>query len=70
MFDWKHGIAPHPMQGIWASSPATGDVSWGLSSSGGTWVIFSSYSVDGPAKLHFLQQSQDSCLVRTDTSGI
>ena len=35
----------------------------------GTWGIFSSYNRDGRSKLHLLQQSQDSCLVRTDTSG-
>ena len=28
MFDWKHGIALHPMQGIWASSPAEEGVAW------------------------------------------
>ena len=33
----------------------------------GTWVIISSYSGDGHLKLQFVQQSQDSCLVRTDT---
>ena len=36
----------------------------------GTWVVFSSYSGDGRSKLHFVQRSQDSFLVRTDTSGI
>ena len=36
----------------------------------GTWGIFSSYSRDGHSKLHFVQRSQDSCLVTTDTSGI
>ena len=36
----------------------------------GTWGIFSSYSGDGHSKLHFVQQSKDSCLVTTDTSGI
>ena len=36
----------------------------------GTWGIFSSYSWDGHSKLHFVQGSQDSCLVMTDTSGI
>ena len=35
-----------------------------------TWGIFSSYCGDGHSKLHFLQRSQDSCLVTTDTSGI
>ena len=28
MSDFEQGIALHPMQGIWASSPAEGDVSW------------------------------------------
>ena len=35
-----------------------------------TCGIFSSYSGDGHSKLHFVQRSQDSCLVSTDTSGI
>ena len=35
----------------------------------GTWCIFSSYGVDGHLKLGFVQRSQDSCLVMTDTSG-
>ena len=34
MFDWEHRIALHPMQGIWASSPAEGDVSWDFSTCG------------------------------------
>ena len=32
MFDWEHGIALHPMQGIRPSSPAEGYVSWDFSS--------------------------------------
>ena len=36
----------------------------------GTWVIFLSNSGDGHSKLHFVQRSQDSCLVMTDTSRI
>ena len=32
MFDWEHRIALHPMQGIRASSPGEGDVSWDFSS--------------------------------------
>ena len=70
MFDWEHGIALHPMQGIWASSPADG-MSHGISRvAAGTWEIFSSYSGDRHSKLHFVQQIQYSCLVRMDTSGI
>ena len=34
MFDWEHGIALQPMQGIQASSPAEGDVSWDFLSCG------------------------------------
>ena len=34
-----------------------------------TCCIFSSYSGDGHLKLWFVQQSQDSCLVMTVTSG-
>ena len=36
----------------------------------GTWGIFASYSGDGHSKLHFVQRSQDSCVVMRDTSGI
>ena len=35
----------------------------------GTWCIFSSYGGDGYMKLGFVQRSQYSCLVLTDTSG-
>ena len=34
MFDWEHGIALQPRQGIRASSPAEGYVSWDFSSCG------------------------------------
>ena len=58
------------MQGIWTSSYARG-MSHGISRiATGTWGIFSSYSRDGLSKLHFVQRSQNSCLVRTETSGI
>ena len=69
MFDWEHGIALHPLQWIRAITPAEGDVSWDFSIAAGTWGIFSTYSGDGRSKLHLVQRSQDSCLVRTDTSG-
>ena len=36
----------------------------------GTCSIISSHGVDGHLKLGFFQQSQDSCLVSTETSGI
>ena len=34
MFHWEHGIALHTVQGIRASSPTEGDVSWDFSSCG------------------------------------
>ena len=36
---------------------------------GGTWVIISVYCGDGPSKLVFVQQRQDTCLVARDMSG-
>ena len=46
-------------------------VSHGISQvAAGTWGIFLSYSWDAHLKLHFVQRSQDPCLVRKDTSGI
>ena len=35
----------------------------------GTWGIFSSYNGDGPSKIVFVQQRQDSSLDARDTSG-
>ena len=35
----------------------------------GTWGIFSRYGRDGPSKLVFVQQHQDSCLVLRETLG-
>ena len=35
----------------------------------GTWFIFSSYGGYGHLKVGFVQRSQDSSLVMTDTSG-
>ena len=55
------GIEPH--------LPARG-MSHGISRvAAGTWGIFLSYNRDGHSKLHFVQRSQDSCLVRTETSA-
>ena len=36
----------------------------------GTWGIYASYSGDSHLKLHFVQRSQESCVVMRDTSGI
>ena len=69
-FNWEYDIALHEMQGNQASSPGEG-MCHGISRVAAvTWGIFSSYSRDGHSKLHFVQRSQESCLVTMDTSGI
>ena len=70
MFDWEYGIFCTQRGGIEPHLPARG-MSHGISHvATGTWDIFSSYSGDGHSKLHFVQRSQDSCLIMMDTSGI
>ena len=69
-FDSEYVIALQAMQGNRASSPGEGDVSWDFSSCGRNLGIFASSSRDGHSKLHFVQRSQDSCVVMRDTSGI
>ena len=70
MFDWEYDMALHEIQGNVASSPARGMCHVISRVVAERWVIFLSYSRDGHSKLHFVQRSQDSCLVTTDTSGI
>ena len=56
------GIGPHLV--VWGKSQCYSQVAMG------TWVMFSSYSGDGPSKLVLVQRRQDSCLVTRDNSGI
>ena len=70
VFDRELGIALHVMQGNRASCPGEGEVHTISRVAAGTWGIFASYSGDGHSKLHFVQRSQDTCLVMRDTSGI
>ena len=70
MVDWEHGSAVHAMQGNQVSSRVVGKISWISRVVAGTWGIFASYGRDGHSKLEFVQQSHDSCLVMTHTSGI
>ena len=70
VFEWEHGIALHAMKGNRASFPSEGDVSYDFSSCGRNLGYNLEYSGDGHLKLHFVQQSQDSCVVMIDTSGI
>ena len=70
VFNWEYDIALHKMREIKPHLPARG-MCHGISRvAAGMWGIFSNYSGDGHSKLHFVQQSQDSYLVTTDTSGI
>ena len=69
VFDWEHGTPQHEMQGNQASSCGEGEVSSDFSSCGRHLVYILSYSGDGHLKLVFIQRSQDSSLVITDTSG-
>ena len=68
-FDWENGIALHAMQGNRASFPSEGDVSYDLSSFGRNLGYICELQWDGHSKLHFVQRSQDSCVVMRDTSG-
>ena len=70
MFDWEHRIVLKECRGVGSHLPARGK-SHGFSRfAAGTWGIFSSYGVDDPSKLVFVQRCQDSCLLWWDTSGI
>ena len=70
MFDWEYGIALHAMPWNRASSPGEGDVSWDFSICGRNLGYILELHENGHWKLHFVQRSQDSCLLTTDTSGI
>ena len=70
MFDWEHGIALHPMQGILASSPAEGDVSWDFSSCSRNLGYILELQRGWPFETPLSTESQDCCLVRMDPSGI
>ena len=70
VFDWEYGIALHAMQGNRALFPSEWDVSYDSRVAAETLGIFASYNGDGHSKFHFVQRSQDSCVVMRDTSEI
>ena len=70
MFDWENIIVLHPMQGNQALSHAEGDVSWDISSCYRNLGHIRELQQDGHSKLHFVQRSQDSCVVMRDTTEI
>ena len=70
VFDGKSGLLFMQCRGIEPHFPARGMSHTNSRVAAGTWGIFSSYSGDGHWKLHFVQRSQNSCVVMRDTSGI
>ena len=69
MFDWEHGIALHAMKGNQASSLGKG-TSHGFLELWWEPGYILELRGDCHSKLEFVQQSQDSYLVTTNTSGI
>ena len=68
MFNWEYDIALTKCIEIKPHLPGRGMCPGISRVAAGTWGIFSSYSWDGHSKLHFVQGSQDSCLITTDNS--
>ena len=69
IFNWEHGTPQHERQGNRPHLAASGKAHEVSRVAAGTWCILLSYGGDGHLKLGFVQRSQDSCLVITDTSG-
>ena len=55
MFDWEHHIAVQAMQGNWPHLEARENSHVFSRDATGTWCIFSSYGIDDPSKLMFVQ---------------
>ena len=70
MFDWEHSIALNAMQGKRASSPGEGEVSYVFLCCGKNLRYILELRQGWPFETEFVQQSQDSCLAMTDSSGI
>ena len=70
VFDLQYVLSVHAKQGNEPHVPARCMSHTSSRVAAGTWGIFASYSGDGHSKLHFVQRSQDSCVVVRDTSGI
>ena len=68
--DMKHDPNLSNCRGIEPHFPARGMSHTISRVAASTWGIFASYSRDGHSKLHFVQRSQESCIVMRDTSGI
>ena len=69
IFEWKTELLSMKCRGIGPHHAARGKSHEFSRVAADTWCIFSSYGGDGHLKFGFVQRSQDSCLVKTDTSG-
>ena len=70
MLDWNTGFLCMQCRGIEPHFPVRGMSHTISRVAARTWAIYVSYSGDGHSKLHFVQRSQESCVVMRDTSGI
>ena len=70
MFDGKSGLFFMQCRGIEPPFPARGMSHTVSRVAAKTCGIYASYSGDGHSKVHFVQRSQDTCVVMRDTSGI
>ena len=70
VFDWDTGLLCMQCRGIEPHVQTRGMAHMISRVAAGTWGIFVSYSGDGHFKLHYVQRSQDSCVVMRDTTGI
>ena len=70
MVDWNTGLLCMQCSGIEPHFPARGMSHTISRVAARTWDIYTSYSRDAHSKLHFVQRSQDTCVVMRDNSGI
>ena len=69
VFDWEHGIALHPVQGIGALTPAEGDDSWDISSCSRNLGYILELQRGWKFQTPLGSAKSGFCLVRMDTSG-
>ena len=70
VFDWEYGIALHAMQGNRASFPSDGDISYDFSSCLRILGYIRELQRGWQFETHFVQRSQDSCVVMRDNTVI
>ena len=70
MVDWNTGLLCMQCRGIAPHFPVRGMSHTISRVAARTWGIYASYSGDAHSKPHFVQRSQDTCVVMRDISGI